>query len=199
MKQNRLLFTAFVACSLLGWSTSHADNNDTDASHNDSTHGHASHAGHDHATHDEPDGTHDGHDHVEKEAGPNGGRIITSVEPHLEFYLTDERKVQITFLGEKGDTIPPAKQVVSLIGGDRQNPVRLRFSSQDSVLISDQALPEGNNLPLVLSIKADSRSKTVREKFYLNLSDCSTCDYKEYACICEHGEFSHDDHKGHDH
>ena len=57
-------------------------------------------------------------------------------------------------------------------------------------------LPEGNNLPIVLSIKADAKSKTVREKFNLNLSDCPTCKYKEYACVCEHGE---DSHEGHDH
>jgi hypothetical protein len=92
--------------------------------------------------------------------------------------------------------VAPKDQALSLIGGDRQNPVRLRFTKKGSVLLSDKALPEGNNLPIVLSIKADAKSKTVREKFNLNLSDCPTCKYKEYACVCEHGE---DSHEGHDH
>ena len=33
----------------------------------------------------------------------------------------------------------------------------------------------------------------VREKFNLNLADCPTCDFKEYACVCEHAH-EEDDH-----
>jgi hypothetical protein len=39
-------------------------------------------------------GDHDGHDHgkhAKKIAGPNGGRVLTGVEPHLEFFLTKDR------------------------------------------------------------------------------------------------------------
>ena len=35
----------------------------------------------------------DEHDHEKKIAGPNGGRIITSVEPHVEFLVTKDSKV----------------------------------------------------------------------------------------------------------
>jgi hypothetical protein len=104
--------------------------------------------------------------------------------------------IQLTFLNHEGELVAPGEQVVSLIGGDRQNPVRLRFVSDGSVLLSDQALPEGNNLPVILSIKPNAGSQSIRERFNLNLSDCPTCDYLEYACTCEHGE---EDHTGHDH
>ncbi len=198
MKYKKTLLTTLITFALLSWSTSYADHHGNDADHDHSAHAKAKpeedHSDHDHASHEGHD--HGEHDHAEAKAGPNGGRIITSVEPHLEFFVTDARLIQITFLNEDGKAIAPKDQALSLIGGDRQNPVRLRFTKKGNVLVSDNALPEGNNLPIVLSIKADAKSKTIREKFNLNLSDCPTCEYKEYACICEHGEESHE---GHDH
>jgi len=104
--------------------------------------------------------------------------------------------VKITFLDEEGHIVAPVSQVVNVIGGDRSNPTRLSFSKSGNALVSDRSLPEGNNLPIILNIKETPSSKTVRERFNLNLSECPTCDYKEYACVCEHGA---DDHEGHDH
>ena len=154
----------------------------------------------DHDHDDQEDHGHESHDHGEIEA-PNGGRIVDSVEPHLEFYVDDSGKVKITFLDEEGDILAPAEQIVSLIGGDRSNPTRLSFSKSGNVLVSDKTLPEGNNLPIILNIKVNTRSKTVREKFNLNLSECPTCGHQEYACVCAHGEDDREDHdhKGHDH
>lgn len=188
--RNQLLTVLIAACLFSVNSASYAADHD-----------HSAHAGHDHSTDADDHSDHDheshaGHDHDKAEAGPNGGRLITTVEPHLEFFVTKENFVQITFLDEKNQGIAPKEQTVSLIGGDRQNPIRLRFEKRGKVLISSVALPEGNNLPMILSIKPNKESKTVREKFTLNLSDCPTCDYKEYACICAHGE---DEHEGHGH
>ncbi len=135
------------------------------------------------------EGPHDhghGHSHAKKTAGPNGGRVITSVKPRLEFFVTPGRKVKITFLGEDGQAIAPADQVVTAVGGDRSKPARLVFSKADGSLISDKPLPEGNMIPIVLQIKIAPGAKTVNEKFMVNLADCSECDHKEYACTCEH-------------
>jgi len=201
MKQRKTLLITLITLALLTWNTSYADHHGNDADHDHSAHAHGDH---DHSAHtkvksedDHSDHDHGEHEHSKATAAPNGGRIITSVEPHLEFFVTDTRLIQITFLNDEGEAIMPKEQALSLIGGDRQNPVRLRFAKKGNVLISDKALPEGNNLPIVLSIKADAQSKTVRERFNLNLSQCPTCEFSEYACTCEHG--SEDDHSGHDH
>lgn len=155
-------------------------------------HGHDKHDGHDHNDHEE-------HDHHKKQAGPNGGRVVTEVEPHLEFFVTKEGKVQITFLSDAGKVIPPASQKVTLIGGDRSSPTRLKFEKKGNVLLSDKALPSKNNLPIILQVKVTPESKTIREKFNLNLSECPTCDYKEYACTCDHSGDEHDHDHDHDH
>ena len=143
---------------------------------------------------------HEGHDHAAHadtaKAGPNGGKVIHQVEPHLEFFVTKDRKVQITALGEDGKMIPIAAQSVSIIGGDRSKPTRMKFAKEGDVLLSDIAFPEGNLIPVILQIKVSPESKTVIEKFNLDMSECPTCEYTEYACICDHGEESHE---GHDH
>ncbi len=175
---------AAILATTLAYGVANAQSKD----HDHSGHDHNDHAGHDHGDHNE-------HEHGEIKA-PNGGRIIDSVEPHLEFHVADEGSVTITFLDDEGHVVAPAGQNISVIGGDRSNPTRLSFAAKGNVLVSDKPLPSGSNLPIVLNIKATPSSKTVRERFNLNLNKCPTCEYKEYACVCEHGE---DDHEGHDH
>ncbi len=137
-----------------------------------------------------------GHDHAKKIAGPNGGRVINTVEPHLEFFVTKDRKVKITAANDDGKAIALGGQTVRVIGGSRSNPTRLSFTKEGDSLVSDKALPEGNDFPVVVQIKVTSDAKTVIDKFNLNLKDCPTCEHKEYACTCDHGEGSHE---GHDH
>lgn len=196
MKSKTHNLIALIAACLLATNASYAENDGHDHSeHAECKHEHRSedkdehkeesNAGHGHETHGHDE--HTDHDHQEKQAGPNGGRLITSVEPHLEFFVTKEGFVQITFLNDAKEVVTAEDQSVSLIGGDRQNPIRLRFVKKGQELVSTEPLPEGNNLPIILSIKRDKASKTVREKFNLNLRDCPTCDYKEYACVCDHG------------
>ena len=132
------------------------------------------------------------HSHEKKDPGPNGGRVITAVEPHLEFLVTKDRKVEITALTE---ALKPGKlsgQVIAVTGGDRSKPTKLEFKEEGGKLVSSNALPEGNDFPVSVSIKADAKAKAVYEKFNLNLEKCPTCKYQEYACICAH---SHDEKK----
>ena len=155
---------------------------------------------HDHSDHNHHDHDHAGHDHDDHSEikAPNGGRIVDSVEPHFEFHVSDDGVVSITFLDDEGHVVAPAEQKITVIGGKRSKPTRLSFSKKGNILVSDKSLPEGNNLPIILNIKTTPKSKTVREKFNLNLSDCPTCDYKEYACTCAHGEDEHEE-QGHHH
>lgn len=140
----------------------------------------------------------EGHSHSKKEAGPNGGRLITMIEPHAEFLLAPDRKVQITFVGQDGKVIAPAEQVVAVTTGDRSAPLKMTFSKVGMALVSEQSVPEGNNFPVVVQIKPTPDSKAVVEKFTLNLSNCPGCNMAEYACTCEH-EAEEKGHEGHNH
>ncbi len=126
------------------------------------------------------------HSHEKKVPSPNGGRILTSIEPHAEFLVTADRKVQITFVNDDGKTIAPAEQVVTVTTGERSAPVKMTFAKTDTAFLSEQAVPEGNNFPVVVQIKTSPDAKAIVEKFTLNLSICPDCKYAEYACICSH-------------
>lgn len=128
----------------------------------------------------------DGHSHAKKEAGPNGGRLITAIEPHAEFYLMSDRKVQITFVGKDNKVVAPAEQVVNVTTGERSAPVKMTFTKVGEVLLSDQSVPEGNNMPVVVQIRGTPDAKAVVERFTLNLSNCPECKMAEYACVCDH-------------
>jgi hypothetical protein len=124
--------------------------------------------------------------HEANEAGPNGGRLITTVTPHAEFFVTAERKVQITFIGDDGKPVAPASQVVTVTAGDRSAPTKLTFTAKDNVLLSDAVLPEGNDFPTVVQIKPTPEAKTVYARFNLNMATCGECKNAEYACTCGH-------------
>ena len=150
--------------------------------HDENDHDHAEHAD-DHDDHDDhADGD---HDHAAKEAGPNGGRLLTSIEPHAEFLVTADRKVQVSFLDADNKPTALAGQTVSVVAGDRSNPTTLTFKGSDTAFLSDNPLPEGDDYPIVVMLKtADGES--VNEKFTMDFSDCPTCEYMEYACTCAH-------------
>lgn len=140
---------------------------------------------------------------------PNQGRIIEAVEPHAEFLVTKEQKIEIRFLDDAGKVIAPAEQVITVTMGDRSAPTKLTFAKDGDKFVSDKTIPEGKNLPVVLQIKTTADAKAVTDKFNLNLSGCPSCDNQEYACACDHAKkdgkkhkdhgHDHEGHEGHDH
>ena len=127
------------------------------------------------------------HDH-EIKAGPTGGRLITEVEPHVEFFVNKANKVEIRFIDDDMKVVAPSAQVISVTLGDRSAPTKLAFTKDGDKLISDKTIPEGNDLPTVVQIREKEGAKAVTEKFNLNLEQCPTCKNKEYACTCDHGK-----------
>jgi hypothetical protein len=190
MKNKTITLIATVAALMFGLTAckdSHeGHDHDGHEEHADHKEDHKDHKGHDHEKHKE--GEHGEH---AKKAGPNGGRLIHSIEPHAELVVLDDRRVKVNFLDDDLKPVPAGDQVVSLMGGDRSAPFRLAFAKEGNSLLSDKAIPAGDDHPAVLQIKANADAKATIEKFHLNLSACPTCKYKEYACICEHGDHDH--------
>ena len=119
-----------------------------------------------------------------KSVGPNGGRVLNSIDPRAELFITADRKVQITFLDNQGQPISPAGQTVVVTSGRRSAPTQLTFLQVGDVLLSDVAVPAGRRVPTVVQITSPE-GKTAIERLNVNLTVCSGCDNPEYACICE--------------
>lgn len=126
------------------------------------------------------------HAHENIKGGPNGGRVLATTEPHAEFLVTPDHKVQITFLAGDGSPIAPGNEIVTVTTGDRSAPVKLTFSKTNAGLLSDQVLPEGNNLPVVVQIRTARDAKPTTARFMLNRAECPGCSRPEYACTCQH-------------
>lgn len=154
-----------------------------DTSETRTAHVHSHDEDHDSTYHDEVAHQDDGE---KSEGGPNGGRLITSVEPAVEFIVQEDRTVVIQLLDENRNPVTPTNQVITLIGGERTSPTSLAFAKKGNRLVSDQPILEGASIPVVLQIMASANAAVVREKFNINLSECPTCDYQEYACVCGH-------------
>lgn len=133
------------------------------------------------------------HDHKhEAEVGPTGGRILHEVDPHAEFFVNKDKKIEIRFLNDKDKVVAPTTQVVTVTTGTRKKPVKLTFVKDGEKLVSEQTIPDGNNNPTVVQIRSNAEAKAVTEKFNLNLDKCPTSGHPEYAL----GDHSHDhDHK----
>jgi hypothetical protein len=130
------------------------------------------------------------HSHGEDLKAPNGGRILHEVEPHAEFFITKDRKVQITFI-EKGE----GANAVTAIGGTRAKPTKFTFEeTKKGAFLSKEKLPEGMLVPIVLTFKGENKYRA-RVKFNVNMEDCLTCEFLEYACACDHDHAG----EGHDH
>ncbi|MFH1496984.1 MAG: hypothetical protein ABII82_04080 [Verrucomicrobiota bacterium] len=124
--------------------------------------------------------------HENNVGGPNGGRLLTGVEPHAEFLVTPERKVQVTFVGEDGKPVAPSTQSVQVTAGERSAPVTLKLVRDGDALVSEGVLPAGNDYPTVVVIKPAADAKPVVARFNLNTTICPGCDLPEYACTCGH-------------
>lgn len=123
-------------------------------------------------------------------AGPNGGRLLVEVEPHIEFLVkADTKKVEIRFVGDALIVLPPAGQEVTVTIGEGASATKLTFTPQGDKLVSDAPLPAGDKLPVTVQIRSKPAEPPVTaEKFILSLAPCPTGKHLEYACTCERGE-----------
>jgi hypothetical protein len=119
-------------------------------------------------------------------AGPKGGKILTAEAPHVEFFVEKDRTVTVTFYDANLKPVAPVGQVVTGVAEAKTGKVGLEFAAKGSALVSNVALPSGNDYPVVLQVRetASARPKVYRVVF--DSTTCGECKHAEYACICEH-------------
>jgi hypothetical protein len=115
---------------------------------------------------------HEHEEHVTK--GPNGGHVIESKAGFsLEVTVDKERKARIVFLDKTNKAVALGEQSITGIAGERSAPTKLAFAkgkdADANVLISDNPLPAGAHVPVILMIKTAPGAKPVTERFELHL------------------------------
>ncbi|MCB1085430.1 MAG: hypothetical protein KDM63_00170, partial [Verrucomicrobiae bacterium] len=95
MRSGRNLTTLLAGLALSLWGCGGHDHDDHDHDHDHADHDHAHDGDHEHSADYVAE---KGESGEKKQAGPNGGRVVTVVEPAVEFFVTDDRKVRLTFV-----------------------------------------------------------------------------------------------------
>ncbi|MCV5977184.1 hypothetical protein OFO29_33100, partial [Escherichia coli] len=90
---------------------------------------------------------HEGH---AGKAGPTGVKLITEGEPHVEFFVNNEKKVEICFVDDSNKVVAPGDQVITVVLGDRSAPTKLTFTKDGDKLVSDKTIPDGADIPTVV-------------------------------------------------
>lgn len=113
-------------------------------------------------------------DQVEAPKGPNGGEVRVSQSGFsYEVSVDSARKLRVAFLDKDGKIVALNGQTISGIAGERSAPTKLSFApgkdAAAGLLVSDQALPAGAHVPVLLVIKTAPDAKASTERFELHL------------------------------
>jgi hypothetical protein len=118
-------------------------------------------------------------------AGPNGGRLLDARPLKAEFFVTPDRKVEVTLYDDHANPVLPEAQTVTVIAEPAGGRVTLNLDKTATAFVSSTALPAGEPYRLVVQIRATPEAKPQNFRVDLNLSTCGECKHAEYACTCE--------------
>ncbi len=103
-----------------------------------------------------------------------------------EFFVTAERRAEITFLDSALKPATPGSQVVSAIAEIPGQRTVVEFDRTESGFVSREVLPESAApYRVVVQIRRAPGEKPSNHRIELNLTQCGECGYLEYACTCE--------------
>ncbi len=116
--------------------------------------------------------------------GPKGGRLLEADGQKAEFFVTADRKVEITFYDAVLKPVAPGEQVVAVTAEPAAGRVKLDLEKTDTGYLSKTALPAGDPYRVVVQMrtKADAKPQNFRVDF--NMETCGECKRAEYACTC---------------
>jgi hypothetical protein len=123
------------------------------------------------------DHDHEKEEHVHEDnvtKGPNGGHVIESKAGFsIEITVDKDRKARIIFLDKDKKPAALGEQSVTGLAGERSAPTKLAFAkgkdADANVLISDQPLPAGAHVAMILTIKTAPDAKAAVERFEMHL------------------------------
>lgn len=119
-------------------------------------------------------------------AGPKGGRLLDTTPLRAEFFITPERRVEVTFYDAALQPTAPAAQVVSITAEPRTGRTAVALAKTDSGYASSAPLPESAEpYRVVVQVREAPGAKPQNFRVDLNLAECAECQRAEYACTCE--------------
>jgi hypothetical protein len=124
--------------------------------------------------------------HAEKVvAGPKGGRLLEADPFKAEFFVSKDRKVEVTFYDAALKPVAPESQAVSVTAEPAAGRTKLEMEKTPAGFVSKTALPGGEPYRVVVQIRATPEARPQNFRIDLNTEICGGCSKAEYACTCE--------------
>ncbi|MBL9219138.1 MAG: hypothetical protein JNG82_11655 [Opitutaceae bacterium] len=123
---------------------------------------------------------------AETPAGPKGGRLLESSPLKAEFFVTKDRKVEISFYDAALKPVAPGTQTVAVTAEPASGRTALELEKTATGFVSKTALPVGEPYRVVVQVRATADAKPQNFRLDLNLALCGECQRAEYACTCDH-------------
>lgn len=117
-------------------------------------------------------------------AGPNGGRVLATEPSAVEFFVTADRKVALTFLDAAGKPVAPETQVAAVTAEPAAGKVALPLERSPHGYVSTAPLPAGEPYRVVVQLRPAPGATPKNFRLDLNLALCGECQHAEYACTC---------------
>ena len=117
--------------------------------------------------------------------GPKGGRLLEVDGQKAEFFVTKDKKIEITFYDAALKPIAPAEQVVAITAEPKSGSAKVDLEKTATGYVSKAALPEGAPYRVVVQIRAKADGKPQNFRVDLNTATCGGCQRAEYACTCD--------------
>ncbi len=116
--------------------------------------------------------------------GPKGGRLLEADGQKAEFFVTKDRKVEITFYDAALKPIAPGEQVVAITAEPKSGRAKIDLEKTATGYVSKTPLPEGDPYRVVVQMRAKADAKPQNFRVDFNLETCGECKRAEYACTC---------------
>ena len=124
--------------------------------------------------------------HADKVAGgPKGGRLLETQPLKAEFFVTADRRVEITFYDAGLKPAAPGAQTVAVTAEPATGRTPVELEKTATGFVSKAGLPAGEPYRVVVQVRATADAKPQNFSLDLNLATCGECQRAEYACTCE--------------
>jgi hypothetical protein len=118
--------------------------------------------------------------------GPKGGRLLEVGSHKAEFFVTKDRKAEITFYDASLKPVAPGTQVVTVMAEPKSGRAPVELEKTETGYVSKTALPEAAEpYRVVVQLRENADASPKNYRIDLNLTNCGGCSRAEYACTCD--------------
>lgn len=119
-------------------------------------------------------------------AGPKGGRLLEIGTHKAEFFVTKDRKAEVTFYDAALKPAASGTYIVAITAEPKSGRTPVELEKTDTGFISKAALPEAAEpYRVVVQLREKAGATPKNYRVDLDLANCGGCNLAEYACTCD--------------